>query len=111
MGLLSFLSNTTQIQVSGRNVKISGNTVEVDGKKYTRDQKAVIKIEGNINNLEVIGFGEVSVTGDVKGDVSSTAGTIRCGNVGGKASSMSGDIHCGHTKQASSMSGDVHIKG
>lgn len=111
MGLLSFLSNTTTINVQGRNVTVKGDTVEVDGVKYKRDAKAEIKIEGDVKELKVFGFADIHVTGHVGGNIENTAGDVRCGNVGGKVSSMSGDIHCGHTKQASSMSGDVHIKG
>jgi len=86
-----------------------------------------ITIEGNVEALDVMvcntitvngdakkvktGSGNVSVKGNVSGDIQTGSGDVECGDVGGDASTGSGDIRCGNVQgRVSTGSGDVYRK-
>ena len=93
----------------GDSISISNNKVTIDGNEIKVDEKEInILVEGSINNITldhcnkfgVAGnvktistmSGDVDVTGDVTGNVSTMSGDVDCGNVGGKIDTMSGDV-------------------
>ena len=90
-------------------VSIVGNKIILDGKDVTPDSKEInIKIEGNVDRLEIdccqtflitgnVGnikstSGNVEVSGEVKGSVQTISGDVVCGNVSGNISTISGDV-------------------
>jgi hypothetical protein len=96
----------------GNNVSMINNKVFIDGKEVTgddSDSKVInIKIEGNIetlsidscDKLDVIGDcgvvnsknGNISISGNVNGDVTNKNGNISCGNVSGDVDNKNGNI-------------------
>lgn len=94
---------------SGSNIVISNNRVIVNGCDVTPDGKEInIKVEGNINELKVDACSNISVTGDVQ-TISTKSGDIDVsGNVNGSISTISGDIDCGPVSGSiSTISGDI----
>ena len=97
------------MSISGSNISITNGKIIVDGKDMTPDQKEIkievigdidtlsvdacneVSVKGNIGKLKTMS-GDVEVTGDVTGDVSSMSGDIRCGNISGSVKTMSGNI-------------------
>ena len=77
------------------NITINGN---ID--KIKVEQCETIQVTGNVRQVKTIS-GNVSVGGNVDGDVKSTSGDINCKDVEGDVSTTSGDIHCGY------VNGDV----
>lgn len=55
-------------------------------------QHANIIINGNVNEIRVDRLGSVTVQGDVKGNVETYNGDVRCNNIGGDARTYNGDI-------------------
>ena len=96
----------------GNNVSMINNKIFIDGKEVTDtddDSKVInIKIEGNIetlnidtcDKLDVIGEcgiinsknGNVVINGNVSGDVTNKNGNIVCGNVSGDVDNKNGNI-------------------
>ena len=93
----------------GANVSIINDSLYVDGKKIDSNQNiydiSVIKIEGNVNNIETdksVNCGDVkgninaggSVNcDDIEGDVTA-GGSVNCDDVGGSISA-GGSVRCG----------------
>lgn len=94
---------------SGKSVVVKNSKVFVDGKAVETEEKEIkIEVSGNIETLTVDYCDEVKVTGDVskvktmsgdvtiggevKGNVETMSGDVRCGNIAGKVKTMSGDI-------------------
>jgi hypothetical protein len=94
---------------SGKSVVVKNNKVFIDGKSVETDEKEInIEVTGNIENLTVDYCNDVKVTGDVskvktmsgdvtiggevKGNVETMSGDVRCGNITGKVKTVSGDI-------------------
>lgn len=94
---------------SGKSVVVKNGKVFVDGKSVESDEKEIkIEVTGNIETLTVDHCDEVKVTGDVsklktmsgdvtiggdvKGNVETMSGDVRCGNITGKVKTVSGDI-------------------
>jgi hypothetical protein len=77
------------------------NKVFVDGKPYQDPE------DGELI-AEVI---NITIEGDVTGNVVNESGNIDCGNVGGSVKTASGDISCNDvTGDASTASGDIKAK-
>jgi hypothetical protein len=111
--------------VIGGSISITNGRVIIDGVDCTPDMKNInisivgdvkevkvgvcnsLKIEGNVNYIQTTS-GDVDISGDVNGPVSSTTGDIDCGNVAGNASSTSGDIVCGSVGGSmTTVNGDI----
>lgn len=95
----------------GNNVTIRNNKIIVDGVDVTNqlpDQKTYnIKIDGNVDKLDVATCNELKISGDVK-DLSTASGDVYCANITGNISTQSGDVDCGGVGGSiSTMSGDV----
>lgn len=95
---------------SGNNVVVINGEVIIDGNEVTPDSKEIsIQISGDINDLKVdscrhlfmVGnvkniktvSGDVNVTGNVSGNISTTSGDVNCNNVDGEISTISGDVN------------------
>lgn len=88
----------------GRNITVKNNVVIIDGvvqEGLTQGDKSItIQIHGPAHTVETAS-GDVTVEGDVTGDLSTVSGDVRCKNVGGSVSTISGDV------KASSIAGNV----
>ena len=70
-----------------------------------------IEIKGSVKKWVTNGSGEISICGDVSGDVSNEAGNIQCGNVSGNIKNEAGNIKCGDvTGSVSTMTGNIKRK-
>lgn len=93
----------------GNNLVMRNNRIFIDGKEVTEDGKEInIIVQGNLNELTVDACnkvsiegssnnvktqsGDVEVAGEVKGNVQTMSGDVKCGKVGGSVSTMSGDV-------------------
>lgn len=93
----------------GNSVIITNGKVIIDGKDVTPDYKEInINVTANINELRVDSCnkiqvegsiktiqtksGDVEVTGDVDGSISTMSGDVECNMVQGSVSTMSGNI-------------------
>lgn len=97
---------------SGNSVVITSGKVAINGKNVTLDSKEInISVVGNIEQLKVDACNKVSIEGNVK-SISTQNGDVNVtGDVNGNISTMSGDIDCEHVQGSiSSMSGDVKHK-
>jgi DUF4097 and DUF4098 domain-containing protein YvlB len=96
---------------SGKNVTINNGNILIDGKPVGNDASTphvYITLQGNIDSLQVdscnslrvegdcgtikSNAGDITISGNVSGDVKTMSGDVRCGNVSGSISSMSGDV-------------------
>jgi hypothetical protein len=94
---------------SGNNVIVENGKVFIDGESIDSDEKEIkIEISGNIENLtidyckgiNVTGdvsklktmSGNVSVTGNVNGDVETMSGNVKCDDIRGNVKTVSGNI-------------------
>lgn len=94
---------------SGNNVIVENGKVFIDGESIDSDEKEIkIEISGNIENL-IIDYckginvtgdvsklktmsGNVSVTGNVNGDVETMSGNVKCDDIRGNVKTVSGNI-------------------
>ena len=106
------------ISINGVNISSSGNItvangkVFVNGKDVTPDSKEInISVVGDIEQLKVDACNKISIEGSVK-SISTQSGDVEVtGDVDGSISTMSGDVDCGHIQgSVSTMSGDVKHK-
>lgn len=91
---------------SGNSISVNNDIVIIDGKRVDDDDKKVIniKVEGNIETLDVDYCDEINITGDCK-TVTSKNGNIQVkGNVSGDVTSKNGNIVC------RDVTGDVETK-
>lgn len=65
--------------------------IEGDVERIQVDTCDTISITGNCNRVKTVS-GDVEIGGDVDGDVESVSGDINCGNVSGDVKTVSGDI-------------------
>jgi len=100
------------MKFNGSNISISGNRIKINGKDITNkledvkeynitvngncenlscDEANEINIKGDVNELKTMS-GNVSVKGDVNGNVKTMSGNVSCKNIDGNAKSMSGNI-------------------
>ena len=123
--------NGKKYAFNGSNVNITNGKIYVDGKLFNGEEnteKVVnITVVGDVNSIKNE-CGEVKVTGNVSGDVStmsgdidiangvggnvtSTSGDIKCGNVAGNVKTVSGDVNCSKVSgSTNSVSGDINGK-
>ena len=107
---------TQDVVVTGNgNVSINGNRVMVNGNlvkdfNEVKQKTIYVIVNGDVGNLEVsccekvevkgtvksvkTQSGDVYVTGDVEGNLTSTSGDVECGNVGCNVTTTSGDVRC-----------------
>lgn len=105
MSIITINGNT----FSGSNIIVTNGKVLINGKDVTPDSKEInISVVGNIEQLKVDACNKVSVEGNVQ-SISTKSGDVEVsGDVDGSISTMSGDVDCGHVKgSVSTMSGDV----
>jgi hypothetical protein len=117
MGFFNFktINIMNTITVNGRtinssgNVVVSSNRIMVNGVDVTPDTKEInititgatkkievdycnkITVNGDVENLSTMS-GDVDVTGNVNGSLSTMSGNVDCGDIGGTVSTMSGNI-------------------
>jgi hypothetical protein len=94
---------------SGNSIVVTNGKVVISGKDVTPDSKEInISVVGDIEQLKVDACNKVSVEGSVK-SISTQSGDVEVtGDVDGSISTMSGDVDCGHVQGSiSTMSGDV----
>lgn len=97
---------------SGSNIIVTNGKVIINGKDVTPDSKEInISVVGNIEQLKVDACNKVYVEGNVQ-SISTQSGDVEVsGDVDGSISTMSGDVDCGHVKgSVSTMSGDIKHK-
>lgn len=97
---------------SGTNIIVTNGKVLINGKDVTPDSKEInISVVGNIEHLKVDACNKVSVEGNVQ-SISTQSGDVEVsGDVDGSISTISGDVDCGHVKgSVSTMSGDIKHK-
>ena len=105
MSIITINGNT----FSGSNIIVTNGKVLINGKDVTPDSKEInISVVGNIEQLKVDACNKVSVEGNVQ-SISTKSGDVEVsGDVDGSISTMSGDVDCGHVKgSVSTMSGDI----
>jgi acetyl/propionyl-CoA carboxylase alpha subunit len=94
---------------TGNSVSIKNNKITIDGSVIETEEKNIkieiqgdieelkvdecdsVKVTGSVKNLTTMS-GDVTVKGDVSGNVKTMSGDVECGKVGGNISTMSGDI-------------------
>lgn len=128
--LINCKINNRVINAQGKHITITNGKIIIDGKPiedYSQSEEKVVNIviEGSVDMLQVdccttitvngdtknvkTGSGDVAVTGNVKGNVHTGSGDVRCGTVEEDVSTGSGDIHCGAVYgRVTSMSGDIY---
>ena len=97
---------------SGNSIVVTNGKVVINGKDATPENKEInISVVGNIEQLKVDACNRVSVEGSVK-SISTQSGDVEVtGDVDGNISTMSGDVDCGMVGGSiSTMSGDVKHK-
>lgn len=97
---------------SGNSIVITNGTIFIDGKDVTPDSKEInISVVGDIEELKVDACNKVSVEGNVK-SISTQSGDIEVsGDVHGSISTMSGDVDCNKVSgSVSTISGDIKHK-
>jgi hypothetical protein len=114
---MSIRINGRKISATGTNISIVGDRIYVDGQLVDetgapKDEKVFnIVVEGDAGNIDgdfaridIQGSaarvktmsGDVTVRGEVRGDVGTMSGDVRVGgSVAGKIKTMSGDVHTG----------------
>jgi hypothetical protein len=103
--------NINGVSYRGTNVSINGNILSIDGKVQVQALGTEINvvITGDCDTIE--GASEVTVRGNVQGDIKVGSGDVKCGNVAGNVSTGSGDISCGDIMgNIKTSSGDVYRK-
>jgi len=92
------INGKTIVMRGGSNISIVNGKVIVDGKALevdTSEYRTVnVSIEGDVGSLQ-IDCGDIDITGNVTGDVSTGQGDISCGNVGRNVKTAMGSITCG----------------
>ena len=101
----------SSISIEGNNVSIINNKIFVDGKEIETEEKVInIIVEGKLDKLEVdccnsikvngvtkdveVSNGNISINGDVKGNVNNINGNIIAKAINGNCKTINGDILC-----------------
>lgn len=96
-------------QFAGRNIIVDGDVVVVDGEvqEGIETQRLSIEIHGDVERVETE-HGDVEAK-HITGSVKTMSGDVNVsGNIGGDVSTMSGDVHATHIGGGiSTMSGDI----
>ena len=103
--------NIKNSSIEGNSVSIINNKIFVDGKEIETEEKVInIIVEGNLDKLEVdccnsikvngvtkdveVSNGNISINGDVKGNVNNINGNIIAKAINGNCKTINGDILC-----------------
>ena len=103
--------NIKNSSIEGNSVSIINNKIFVDGKEIETEEKVInIIVEGNLDKLEVdccnsikvngvtkdveVSNGNISINGDVKGNVNNINGNIIAKVINGNCKTINGDILC-----------------
>ena len=80
--MMTIYVNNRKVVCNSGNVSIHDGVVIVDGKQrdYPKDINQKITITGNCGNIDIVG--NLTIEGDVNGDIDVT-GNVTCANVGG----------------------------
>ncbi|BAV80963.1 hypothetical protein [Vibrio phage RYC] len=97
--------------VSMVNGKIIVDGVEVDGEDHSKLPEIKVEVHGNTGQINTE-TGNVSVLGDVEGNVKTMSGDVDAKEVYGAVKTMSGDVTCHGSIGGSvdTMSGDIRCK-
>ena len=103
--------NLKNSSIEGNSISIINNKIFVDGKEIETEEKVInIIVEGNLDKLEVdccnsikvngvtkdveVSNGNISINGDVKGNVNNINGNIIAKAINGNCKTINGDILC-----------------
>ena len=103
--------NIKNSSIEGNSISIINNKIFVDGKEIETEEKVInIIVEGNLDKLEVdccnsikvngvtkdveVSNGNISINGDVKGNVNNINGNIIAKAINGNYKTTNGDILC-----------------
>lgn len=103
--------NIKNSSIEGNSISIINNKIFVDGKEIETEEKVInIIVEGNLDKLEVdccnsikvngvtkdveVSNGNISINGDVKGNVNNINGNIIAKAINGNCKTINGDILC-----------------
>ena len=103
--------NIKNSSIEGNSISIINNKIFVDGKEIETEEKVInIIVEGNLDKLEVdccnsikvngvtkdveVSNGNISINGDVKGNVNNINGNIIVKAINGNCKTINGDILC-----------------
>lgn len=100
--------NGITVQSSGNNISIRNGKVIVDGVDVTTNDKIInIVVNGNVDHIDG-SFGDLSITGNVTGNIQTVSGDVRCSDVGGNIKTVSGDVNAGKIYgSVDTLSGDI----
>lgn len=100
--------NNMHVFKSARSISVINGRVIVDGKTLDDSKEIHITVEGDCERIEADACSTIEVRGNVRGDVKTMSGDVRCGDVLGHVNTMSGDVIANDINGgASSMSGDI----
>lgn len=94
---------------SGRSITIINGHVTVDGVAQDKLESfnVSVYVGGNPEEVSTIS-GNITVSGNVGGDVKTTSGDICCGDVDGSVKTTSGDVECAQIAgSVHTVSGDI----
>lgn len=88
------LKMIVEIPSDAKSISTYGSTIVINGDSYTIDDKDCKTIEvivnGNVGSVDV-SAGNVTINGNVEGDVDVSCGNVSCGNIAGDI-----DVSCGN---------------
>lgn len=79
-------------EITPENVKEINISVDGDVVELKVDSCSLLKVSGNVTHVQTKS-GDVSVLGDVEGNIQTMSGDVKCGSVGGSITTMSGNIN------------------
>ena len=102
-----------KMNLTGKSVKIINGKIIIDGVEHKSDDKIInITIDGDIDNFNIDSCNDIKITGNVKGNVNSGIGDVKCGDVTGDVTSSTGDVSCGNIQgNVKTSTGDVTCEG
>lgn len=120
--------NGRKLDFTGRNnISVINGEVIINGKKIEVPEKEInifvegdvdvlnvdtcnkIEIKQNVNTLTTVSS-KVDIQGDVKGNVQSTSGDVKCNNVLADVKTVSGNVTCNSLIYAKTVSGNITRK-
>lgn len=104
----SIIINGEHIVTDAQSITINNGTVIANGVVIKSGLSGVVelKVEGDLMSINTAG--NVSVSGDVHGDIDTT-GNVNCGNVGGDIDTT-GTVNCGLVNGDIDTLGNVNIR-
>jgi hypothetical protein len=82
---------------TGNSVSINDNGIVIDGNIVSNLSSLGInisvRIDGNCDSVNTTS-GDISINGEVTGNVSTVSGDVKCNNISGSVRTVSGDIVC-----------------